>query len=117
MHALSLLALFLPLVAARHHKMCTCRTYTMGHSVWETNSDLAHWICNKIFLPTALWQDDIQRCVAREGSHDNQIDGDDWENQCIYHGTRAGYFPLDAAGNPTSSTVLRVNNALGQCFQ
>ncbi|KAG6227362.1 hypothetical protein E4U25_007880 [Claviceps purpurea] len=107
MHALSLLALFLPLVAARHHKMCTCQTYTAADGGWKTNFDLAHW---------AFWRDDAQRCFARDGSDDNLIDGDTWESKCIYYGTQAGYYPLDALGYPTSSKALKVDIALGQCF-
>ncbi|KAG6231323.1 hypothetical protein E4U25_007004 [Claviceps purpurea] len=106
MHALSLLALLLPLVAANTHKQCGCRTYTADHG-WETNTDLAHW---------AIWDDYAQRCAAREDTDDYLIDGQIWENQCIYYGTQAGYYPLNALGYPTSSKALKVDIALGQCF-
>ncbi|KAG6272198.1 hypothetical protein E4U48_003242 [Claviceps purpurea] len=115
MHALSLLALLLPLVAANTHKQCGCRTYTADHG-WETNTDLAHWVCNKFFRPTALWDRTAQRCAAREDTDDYLIDGQIWENQCIYYGTQAGYYPLNALGYPTSSKALKVDIALGQCF-
>ncbi|KAG6310416.1 hypothetical protein E4U22_003278 [Claviceps purpurea] len=109
MHALSLLALLLPLVAANTHKDCTCRTYTAAHG-WETNPVLAHW---------ALWDDKSQRCVARpDGPVDNKIDGDTWESKCILYGTQDGYYPITPKGNPDKSQdALKVDIALGQCFK
>ncbi|KAG6206716.1 hypothetical protein E4U34_008203, partial [Claviceps purpurea] len=55
-------------------------------------------------------------CFARDGSDDYLIDGDTWESKCIYYGTQAGYYPLDALGYPTSSKALKVDIAVGQCF-
>ncbi|KAG6057756.1 hypothetical protein E4U17_000971 [Claviceps sp. LM77 group G4] len=108
MHALSLLALLLPLVAAKGHKLCTCRTYTAAQG-WETNPVLARW---------ALWDDKSQRCVARpDGPVDDKIDGDTWEKQCAFYGTQDGYYPIDPKGLPDrSKDPLKVDIALGQCF-
>ncbi|KAG6310427.1 hypothetical protein E4U22_003275 [Claviceps purpurea] len=117
MHALSFLALLLPLVAAKSHKLCTCRTYTAANG-WETNPVLARWVCYSHFFGIALWDDKSQRCVARpDGPVDNKIDGDTWENRCNFYGTQDGYYPIDPKGHPDrSKDPLKVDIALGQCF-
>ncbi|KAG6231322.1 hypothetical protein E4U25_007003 [Claviceps purpurea] len=108
MHAPSLLALLLPLVAAKSHKLCTCRTYTAANG-WETNPVLARWVCYSHFFGI---------CVARpDGPVDNKIDGDTWENRCNFYGTQDGYYPIDPKGHPDrSKDPLKVDIALGQCF-
>ncbi|KAG6024411.1 hypothetical protein E4U40_003297 [Claviceps sp. LM458 group G5] len=103
MHALSLLALLLPLVAAKTHKQCGCRTYTADKG-WETNIVLARW---------ASWDDKAQRCAERT----DKIDGQTFEDQCKFFGTQGGYYPITAQGYPDKSgKPLMVDIALGQCF-
>lgn len=44
MHAISILAFLLPLVAAHGHKQCDCMTWADGQD-WGHNEILTHFVC------------------------------------------------------------------------
>ncbi|KAG5959736.1 hypothetical protein E4U56_004799, partial [Claviceps arundinis] len=61
------------------------------------------------------WDAQSQRCVSDSESGD--IDGDTFQHECWYFGTYASYYPLTPEGLiDVSSKALKVDIALGQCF-
>ncbi|KAG6276617.1 hypothetical protein E4U48_001549, partial [Claviceps purpurea] len=44
------------------------------------------------------------------------LDGETWENDCIYFGVQKGYYPIGTDGRPdTSKKMLTVGAATGSC--
>ncbi|CCE29402.1 uncharacterized protein CPUR_03095 [Claviceps purpurea 20.1] len=93
MHALSLFALLLPLVAA-----------DTGYS--------HHWLCYHVYTNTASWSESEGRCIATV----QPIPGDDWQTNCIIAGVQKGYYAFDTKGNPiTNVPAMKVDTAVGNC--
>ncbi|KAG5951913.1 hypothetical protein E4U58_001021 [Claviceps cyperi] len=114
MHALSLLALLLPLVAARKHKQCDCMSWSPGGQ-WIHNADLTHWVCN-VYYQEVNYDSKFDASTGRCQTDGKwKIDGDDWENQCKSEGS-TGYFLLDNEGGIIDSSKLHtVGAAAGHC--
>ncbi|KAG5988965.1 hypothetical protein E4U52_006071 [Claviceps spartinae] len=115
MHALSLLAILLPLVAAKSHGACDCMSWTQ-ETGWIHNADLTHWVCMvdyKYNRYNSRFDADTGRCVA---DGDMKIDGQTWEDQCKEEGA-AGYFRLDPKTGATLDVdnLLKVGAAVGHC--
>ncbi|KAG6306465.1 hypothetical protein E4U22_004503, partial [Claviceps purpurea] len=50
MHALSLLAILLPLAAADTHNWCSCQSWTSGQNAkWGVNQMLSYFVCSQDF--------------------------------------------------------------------
>ncbi|KAG6155902.1 hypothetical protein E4U37_000789 [Claviceps purpurea] len=103
MHALSLLALLLPLAAANTHAQCDCMSWSEGQD-WIHNAGLTQAVCDSSFYKNkAKFNPTTNRC---EGLTNFWIDGKTWEDQCKSSGK--GY--VDAHG-----THLKVGAAAGSC--
>ncbi|CCE29403.1 uncharacterized protein CPUR_03096 [Claviceps purpurea 20.1] len=113
MHALSLLALLLPLVAAdTGYAKCDCQTASGSGQTLTYNHDLSRWLCYHVYTNTALWSESEGRCIATQ----QPIPGDDWQTNCILIGVRQGYFAFDNKGNPiTNVPAMKVETAVGNC--
>ncbi|KAG6193213.1 hypothetical protein E4U10_003834 [Claviceps purpurea] len=111
MRAVSLLTLLLPFVAANTHHQCDCWTWSAGGN-WIQNAELTHFIC--LQWPSHTYFDDkSQRCKTVDGY---VLDGETWENDCIYFGVQKGYYPIGTDGRPdTSKKMLTVGAATGSC--
>ncbi|KAG6275392.1 hypothetical protein E4U47_000915 [Claviceps purpurea] len=115
MHALSLLALLLPLVAAdTGYSQCDCQTAS-GAGSGQTltyNHDLSRWLCWSIYDNIASWSESEGRCIATV----QPIPGDDWQTNCIVVGVQKGYYAFDSNGNPiTNVPAMKVDTAVGNC--
>ncbi|KAG6052961.1 hypothetical protein E4U17_005171 [Claviceps sp. LM77 group G4] len=118
MHALSLLAVLLPLVsplvAANLHSQCDCRTWTDSPEggEWGYNRDLTRWLCYHVYTNTASWSEDYGRCVATV----EMFDGQPWEDKCVEVGVKEGYYRFDRDGHPiTNVNPIKVGAATGHC--
>ncbi|KAG5940547.1 hypothetical protein E4U59_002373 [Claviceps monticola] len=115
MHALSLLALLLPLVAAdTGYSKCDCQSASGGGSVQNLsyNHDLSRWLCYHTYTNIASWSESEGRCIATQ----QYIPGDDWERNCIIVGVQQGYYAFDANNNPiTNVPAIKVDAAVGNC--
>ncbi|KAG6099861.1 hypothetical protein E4U14_007187 [Claviceps sp. LM454 group G7] len=110
MHALSLLALLLPLVAANRHKQCDCMSWKSGED-WTHNEMLSYFVCWNDFKGQAKFNFNTKRCEALPGQW---IDGDTWEGHCKSAGL--GYFPVSMDGiMDVSGMPLHVDAAAGSC--
>ncbi|KAG6078489.1 hypothetical protein E4U15_004233 [Claviceps sp. LM218 group G6] len=89
MHALSLLALLLPLVKANLHNQCDCMTWNQQQP-WIHNAELTEYICVKEYPGAAQFDKVLKRCVANPGW---TFDGQAWEDQCKYASAH-GYYPI-----------------------
>ncbi|CCE29235.1 uncharacterized protein CPUR_02928 [Claviceps purpurea 20.1] len=77
MHALNILALLLPLVAAEAFR-CNCKSmkkFKVGHP----NMHLTEYVCRYYFRDTATYNDGLDECVTTPG---NTIDEMLWEEDC-----------------------------------
>ncbi|KAG6027282.1 hypothetical protein E4U19_002115 [Claviceps sp. Clav32 group G5] len=111
MHALSLLALLLPLAAADTHKECDCMSWKQGES-WGHNAVLTQWVCQSFYPNKGQWNDSSKRCVAING---NKFDGDTWEGYCKAAG-RWGYHAIKPNGlGEATGPTLTVGAATGNC--
>ncbi|KAG5931819.1 hypothetical protein E4U60_005749 [Claviceps pazoutovae] len=115
MHALSLLALLLPLVAAdTGYSECDCQTAS-GPGSGQTltyNHDLSRWLCYHTYTNTALWSENKGRCIATQ----QPIPGDEWQTNCIVIGVQQGYYAFDPKGVPvTNVPAMKVDTAVGNC--
>ncbi|KAG6114596.1 hypothetical protein E4U14_001352 [Claviceps sp. LM454 group G7] len=112
MHALSLLALLLPLVAAdTGYAQCDCQTASGSGQTLTYNHDLSRWLCYHIYTNIALWNENVGRCVATQ----QYIAGDVWQQNCIQIGLQ-GYYAFDSNGNPiTNVPAMKVQTAVGNC--
>ncbi|KAG6082813.1 hypothetical protein E4U15_002260 [Claviceps sp. LM218 group G6] len=112
MHALSLLALLLPIVAVNGYTQCDCQTAS-DDGVWKFDPVLTHWVCYHSYGNHALWSETEQRCVANQGA---TLDGDAWQQMCIAAGVQNGYYDFDKTGAPiTNVPAMMVGHAAGQC--
>ncbi|KAG6022073.1 hypothetical protein E4U19_002551 [Claviceps sp. Clav32 group G5] len=113
MHALSLLALLLPFVAADEgYAQCDCQTASGSGQTLTYNHDLSHWLCYHIYTNIASWSEKDGRCVATQ----QFIAGDVWQQKCIEVGVQQGYYAFDANGNPiTNVPAMKVDTAVGNC--
>ncbi|KAG6090493.1 hypothetical protein E4U30_001149 [Claviceps sp. LM220 group G6] len=114
MHALSLLAILLPLVAAKPHGACDCMSWTQ-ETGWIHNADLTHWVCTVYYKEVhynSRFDANSGQCVV---DGDWKIDGQTWENQCKEEGAD-GYHALDE-NNATldNGKVFKVGAAVGHC--
>ncbi|KAG5954446.1 hypothetical protein E4U58_007600 [Claviceps cyperi] len=115
MHALSLLALLLPLAAANNHLQCDCMSWNQGEN-WVHNAMLTQWVCWSFYQNQAIYDSRQGRCVATPG---NKIGGEPWEKHCKDSGA-SGYYPIesDSYGNETPNTsqpARRIGAAAGSC--
>ncbi|KAG6300214.1 hypothetical protein E4U09_007267 [Claviceps aff. purpurea] len=102
MHALSLLALLLPLVAADGFSQCNCQTAS-DDGLWTYDPVLTHW---------ASFDANVGGCVAPNAN----IDGDTWQQLCINAGVSNGYYAFDSKGAPIKSVpAIKVAHAAGKC--
>ncbi|KAG5957811.1 hypothetical protein E4U58_005642 [Claviceps cyperi] len=111
MHALSLVALLLPLVAANKHKECDC--WSWDTNKWEYNTVLTNYVCNMYYSDNniAVYDDGLGRCLSRTG----QIDGDQWEGLCKTAGGN-GYHSITNTGLIDLNSPLQYRNAVfGHC--
>ncbi|KAG6084812.1 hypothetical protein E4U30_004480 [Claviceps sp. LM220 group G6] len=115
MHAISILALLLPLVAAHSHKQCDCMTWSDGQD-WGHNAILTHFVCVEDYNHRAVYDDATKRCVV---TGDNRIDGDEWESLCRRYGVVEGFAPIGPKNEPVfpkyPAPPLRVGAAAGSC--
>ncbi|KAG5948808.1 hypothetical protein E4U58_002068 [Claviceps cyperi] len=98
MRALSLVALLLPLAAARNHKQCDCMSWNKGED-WIHNAMLTHYVCFYYYKDQATFDSSTGRCVASSG---HSISGQPWEDNCKYMAA-SGYFPVDTGANGQES--------------
>ncbi|KAG5942808.1 hypothetical protein E4U59_000887 [Claviceps monticola] len=112
MHALSLLAILLPLAAADTHNWCSCQSWTAGPQAnWGVNQMLSYFVCSQDYKGVAKFNVNTNRC---EGQNGYKLDGDTWEGHCKAAGQ--GYFPITMEGNiDIRGTPLRVDQAVGLC--
>ncbi|KAG6293019.1 hypothetical protein E4U09_003164 [Claviceps aff. purpurea] len=114
MHAISLLAFLLPLVAARNHKQCDCWSFNDPDG-WGYNTGLTHYVCNNYYSEkkTALYDDGLGRCLSRN----EQIDGDEWQLLCQQAGQN-GYHAITADGDiDLSSPKEYRKDVFGHCLK
>ncbi|KAG6180590.1 hypothetical protein E4U24_003556 [Claviceps purpurea] len=90
MHALSLLALLLPLVKAKFYDECKCSSYNVG-SDWEQNDVLTEYICTVNYRTAAQYDRITKRCVANPDW--GTFDGGLWSEDCKAASVH-GYFPI-----------------------
>ncbi|KAG6116908.1 hypothetical protein E4U14_008282 [Claviceps sp. LM454 group G7] len=113
MHALSLLAVLLPLVAADMHKQCDC--WSFDTDKWEYNTGLTNYVCDTYYggqNHLAVYDDGLGRCLSR----DKKIDGDEWETLCKISGQN-GYYPITPQGLIDLSGTKQYRNAVyGHCL-
>ncbi|KAG6209988.1 hypothetical protein E4U50_002784 [Claviceps purpurea] len=111
MHALSLLALLLPLVAADGFSQCNCQTAS-DNGVWTYDPVLTHWVCYKSYTSVANFDTSVGGCVDPSAN----IDGDTWQKLCIEAGVTNGYYAFDFKGAPiTNVPAMKVAHAAGKC--
>ncbi|KAG5931820.1 hypothetical protein E4U60_005750 [Claviceps pazoutovae] len=113
MHALSLLALLLPFVAADEgYAKCDCQTASGSGQTLTYNHDLSRWLCYHTYTNIALWSESEGRCIATQ----QYIAGDTWERNCIITGVQRGYYAFDAKDVPiTNVPAMKVESAVGNC--
>ncbi|KAG6030698.1 hypothetical protein E4U40_007689 [Claviceps sp. LM458 group G5] len=110
MHALSLLALLLPLVAADTHSRCTCQSWSTGQA-WGVNQMLSYFVCSQDYRDVAKFNVYTNRC---EGLNGYKFDGDTWEGHCKEAGK--GYYPITMDGYmDIRGMPLKVGAAVGLC--
>ncbi|KAG6054744.1 hypothetical protein E4U17_003507 [Claviceps sp. LM77 group G4] len=112
MHALNLLALLLPFVAAKKHDQCDCMSWTK-ETGWIHNQYLTHWVCHVHYREVeyqSRFDIDTGRCVV-DGW---KIKGQDWEDACKEEG-RDGYLILDDKDYHVNLTSYTVGAATGNC--
>ncbi|KAG6161075.1 hypothetical protein E4U22_002229 [Claviceps purpurea] len=114
MHALSLLALLLPLVAAAKHDQCDCMSWYQGGK-WDHNRYLTKWICKytDAYGPDKTRFDEHSgQCVGINGF---QINGAEWEGNCKRVGVQ-GYYPIGMDGIiDISGGLKKIDEATGNC--
>ncbi|KAG5931818.1 hypothetical protein E4U60_005748 [Claviceps pazoutovae] len=111
MHALSLLALLLPLVAADSFSQCDCKTAS-DDGKWTSDPALTHWVCYNSYANTANFDANVGGCVSTQAN----IDGDTWQQSCIDAGVSSGYYAFGSDGKPiTNVPAMKVAHAAGQC--
>ncbi|CCE29363.1 hypothetical protein E4U22_004117 [Claviceps purpurea] len=113
MHALSLLALLLPLAVADTHDQCDCMSWggAQGNS-WGHNAVLTQWVCQSFYPNKGQWDASSKRCVGING---NKFDGDTWEGYCKAAG-KWGYHKIKANGlGEATGPTLKVGAATGNC--
>ncbi|KAG6026024.1 hypothetical protein E4U40_002365 [Claviceps sp. LM458 group G5] len=113
MHALSLLALLLPLVAADEgYSKCDCQSAIGSGQTLTYNHDLSRWLCYHTYTNIASWSESEGRCIATQ----QYIAGDTWETNCIIAGVQQGYYAFDSKNNPiTNVPPMKVDGAVGNC--
>ncbi|KAG5943563.1 hypothetical protein E4U60_006580 [Claviceps pazoutovae] len=90
MHALSLLALLLPLAAGNKHYQCDCMSWTAGPGQnWIHDATLSHYVCFQYYGKDGVWNANQGLCVAKPGF---KFDGQSWENNC--KDAISGYYPV-----------------------
>ncbi|KAG6155899.1 hypothetical protein E4U47_000297 [Claviceps purpurea] len=112
MHALSLLAILLPLAAADTHNWCSCQSWTSGpNAKWGVNQMLSYFVCSQDFKGVAKFDVNTNRCNGLNGY---KIDGDTWNGHC--KAAALGYFPITMDGYmDIRGTPLKVDEAVGLC--
>ncbi|KAG5934405.1 hypothetical protein E4U59_006248 [Claviceps monticola] len=113
MHAISLLAFLLPLVAARNHKQCDC--WSFNDDGWSYNTGLTHYVCNSFYQDNhlALYDDGLGRCLSR----DEKLDGDEWDLLCKQAGQN-GYHVVTADGDIDLSSAKQYRkDVFGHCLK
>ncbi|KAG6055807.1 hypothetical protein E4U17_002715 [Claviceps sp. LM77 group G4] len=113
MHALSLLALLLPLVAADDgYTKCDCQSAIGSGSTLTYNHDLSRWLCYHTYTNTASWSESEGRCIATQ----QYFAGDAWEKNCIIAGVQQGYYAFDSNNNPINNVPpMKADGAVGNC--
>ncbi|KAG6043801.1 hypothetical protein E4U39_004129 [Claviceps sp. Clav50 group G5] len=113
MHALSLLALLLPLAAAHEHYHCGCMSWSPGQN-WIHDSALAHYVCFNNYADQAIWNARDGLCLAKPGF---KLSGQPWEDAC--KAATGEFYPVvtDPYGNESldKSKKLTVGAATGWC--
>ncbi|KAG6083471.1 hypothetical protein E4U16_004160 [Claviceps sp. LM84 group G4] len=115
MHALSLLALLLPLAAANKHYRCGCMSWSPGPAQsWIHDSALAHYVCFNSYADNAMWNARDGLCLAKPGF---KFDGQPWENDCKNAIGEFYRVVTDDYGNESldKSKKLTVGAATGWC--
>ncbi|KAG6025616.1 hypothetical protein E4U40_002592 [Claviceps sp. LM458 group G5] len=111
MHALSLLALLLPLVKARLHDECDCMTWR-PQTEWHHNELMTEYICTQNYKGAAQYDTVTKRCVVNPGW---QLDGDMWEEDCKAAASH-GYFPIKNGKPDLWWAPITDTDAKGSCL-
>ncbi|KAG6111265.1 hypothetical protein E4U13_004913 [Claviceps humidiphila] len=110
MHALSLLALLLPLAAADGPSSCDCMSWSKGQS-WIHNQMLSYFVCWNDYKGLAKFNLNTNRCEVLPGQ---SIDSGTFELHCKAAGL--GYFPITMDGHmDASGTPIHVDEATVSC--
>ncbi|KAG5919261.1 hypothetical protein E4U61_001021 [Claviceps capensis] len=115
MHALSLLALLLPLAAGNKHYQCNCMSWTAGPGQnWIHDATLSHYVCHHYYGNDAVWNANQGLCLAKPGY---KFDGQPWENNC--KDAISGFYPIltDEYGNESLDRTRKIvaGAATGWC--
>ncbi|KAG6113042.1 hypothetical protein E4U13_004033 [Claviceps humidiphila] len=109
MHALSLLALLVPFVAAKWYS-CDCGSLNeKGESV--ANVQLTQWVCLKSYKGQAVFDADLKRCVATSG---NTIDEGIFGSFCQAAATN-GFYPIEGNVVDDSKPALTAKSSRARC--
>ncbi|KAG5987284.1 hypothetical protein E4U52_007725 [Claviceps spartinae] len=111
MHALSLLAILLPLVKATLHNQCYCVTWN-EQQPWSQNAELTEYICVKQYPDVAQYDKILKRCVNVTAGW--VFVGQKWENQCK-DASSHGYFPIVNGSADLSVAPATDAIAVGSC--
>ncbi|KAG6276063.1 hypothetical protein E4U47_000298 [Claviceps purpurea] len=113
MHALSLLALLLPLAAGNKHYQCDCMSWTAGEN-WIHNAALSHYVCHHYYTNDGVWNANSGLCLAKPGY---KFDGEPWEKNCKE--AISGFYPVVTDEYGTESlnrtTKITAGAATGWC--
>ncbi|KAG6029038.1 hypothetical protein E4U40_000713 [Claviceps sp. LM458 group G5] len=113
MHAISLLAFLLPLVAAKDHHECDCWSFNDPDG-WGYNTVLTNYVCDNYYQDKkiAVYDDGSGRCNSR-GKH---LDGDEWDLMCKEAGQN-GYHAITTDGDIDLSSPLQYRkDVFGHCL-
>ncbi|KAG6116314.1 hypothetical protein E4U13_001976 [Claviceps humidiphila] len=110
MHALGLLALLAPFVAAKGHQWCGCGALNeKGEKA--PNAQLTEWVCLKSYKGQAVFDADLKRCVATPG---NTIDNGIFGSDCQDAATN-GFYPILGDVVDDSKPALTAKSPWGRC--
>ncbi|KAG5932835.1 hypothetical protein E4U60_004941 [Claviceps pazoutovae] len=109
----ALLPIFPTLVVANDHKSCACQSHKPGANNNVYDRDLTKWTCLNDFAGKADFDSGSGRCIA---FNRQWLDGDRFENDCIWRGVVEGFYRYNPDGSvDKKSGLFFVSGASSKC--